>query len=57
MHILARGLDINNIFIIQIEIAINYLLKSELTVFLDFKNLYSKGYDSGNSRNAYYHRN
>ena len=49
MHILSRGLYINNIFIIQIEIAINDLLKLKPKVFLDFKILDYKGYDFGNS--------
>ena len=37
MQILAQGLDINEFFKQQLEIAINDLLKSELTVFLDYE--------------------
>jgi len=54
---LAQGLDINEFFRQQLEIAINDLLKSELTVFLDYEKWEYKGYGSGNSRNGYYHRN
>ena len=56
MQILAQGLDINKFFRQQLEIAINNLLKSELTVFLDYEKWEYKGYGSGNSRNGYYHR-
>ena len=38
IQILAQGLDINEIFRQQLEIAINNLLKSELTVFLNYEN-------------------
>lgn len=37
MRILAQGLDINEFFTQQLEIAINNLLKSELTVFLNYE--------------------
>lgn len=57
IQILAQGLDINEFFRQQLEIAINDLLKSELTVFLDYEKWEYKGYGSGNSRNGYYHRN
>ena len=57
MQILAQGLDINEFFKQQLEIAINDLLKSELTVFLDYEKWAYKSYGSGNSRNGYYHRN
>lgn len=56
MQILAQGLDINEFFKQQLEIAINDLLKSELTVFLDYEKWEYKSYGSGNSRNGYYHR-
>ena len=56
MQILSQGLDINKFFKQQLEIAINNLLKSELTVFLDYEKWEYKGYGSGNSRNGYYHR-
>ena len=56
-QILAQGLDINEFFRQQLEIAINDLLKSELTVFLNYEKWEYKGYGSGNSRNGYYHRN
>ncbi|MCI7238240.1 MAG: IS256 family transposase [Anaerococcus sp.] len=57
IQILTQGLDINEFFRQQLEIAINDLLKSELTVFLDYEKWEYKGYGSGNSRNGYYHRN
>ena len=57
MQILAQGLDINEFFRQQLEIATNDLLKSELTVFLDYEKWEYKGYGSDNSRNGYYHRN
>lgn len=56
MQILAQGLDINKFFRQQLEITINDLLKSEITVFLDYEKWEYKGYGSGNSRNGYYHR-
>ena len=37
MQILAQGLDINKFFRQQLEITINDLLKSEITVFLDYE--------------------
>ena len=57
IRILSQGLDINEFFRQQLEIAINNLLKSELTVFLNYEKWEYKGYGSGNSRNGYYHRN
>lgn len=57
IQILAQGLDINEFFRQQSEIAINDLLKSELTVFLYYEKWEYKGYGSGNSWNEYYHRN
>ena len=48
IQILAQGLDINEFFKQQLEIAINDLLKSELTVFLDYEKWEYKGYGSGN---------
>lgn len=36
---------------------INNLLKSKLSVFLNYEKWEYKGYGSGNSRNGYYHRN
>lgn len=57
IQILAQGLDINEFFRQQLEIAINDLLKSELKVFLDYEKWEYKGYGSGDSRNGYCHRN
>ena len=37
IQILAQGLDINEFFRQQLEITINDLLKSEITVFLDYE--------------------
>jgi putative transposase len=56
IQILAKGLDINEFFRQKLELAINDLLKSELTVFLNYEKWEYKGYGSGNSRNGFYHR-
>ena len=45
MQILAQGLDINEFFRQQLEMAINDLLKSELTVFLNYENRNIKAMD------------
>ncbi|MDO4662716.1 MAG: hypothetical protein Q4B36_06340 [Tissierellia bacterium] len=37
MQILAQGLDINEFFRQKLELAVNDLLKSELTVFLNYE--------------------
>ena len=57
MQILAQGLDVNEFFRQQLQTAVNDLLKSELTVFLDYEKWEYKGYGSGNSRNGFYQRN
>lgn len=49
VQILAQGLDINEFFRKQLEITINDLPKSELTVFLDYKKWKYKVYESGYS--------
>lgn len=40
------------VFCKELEIAINDLLKNELTVFLNYEKHDSKGHNSGNSRNG-----
>ena len=52
----ARGENIDDLFCRELEFAINELLKSELTVFLDYEKYDPIGYNSGNSRNGYYQR-
>ncbi|MGF3215197.1 transposase [Facklamia sp. P12945] len=40
----------------SLEDAINLLLESERTVFLNYEKWKVKGYNTGNSRNGYYSR-
>jgi putative transposase len=53
---IVKGDDIREFFRQELENALNQLLKHELTVFLDYKPYDPVGYNSGNSRNGYYHR-
>lgn len=53
---LAAGDDVNEYFRRSLETAINQLLESERTVFLDYEKWDPVGYNSGNSRNGYYSR-
>ena len=53
---ITKGDDIKEFFRLQIELAINQILKNELTVFLDYERYDPIGYNSGNSRNGYYER-
>jgi putative transposase len=52
----VKGDDIKEVFRQQLEIALNQLLKYELTAFLNYEPYYPAGYNSGNSRNGYYNR-
>lgn len=53
---LAQGLSLNEIIRNELESAINQLLKTELTIFLDYERYDPVGYNSGNSRNGSYTR-
>lgn len=52
----ASGQDIDKLFCQELELAVNELLKTELTSFLDYEKYDPIGYNSGNSRNGYYSR-
>ena len=52
----AAGQNIDELFCKELESAVNELLKTELTVFLDYEKYDPIGYNSGNSRNGYYSR-
>jgi transposase-like protein len=58
--LLAKGVtlsqSINEVVRSEIETAVNELLQTELTVFLDYEKYDPKGYNSGNSRNGSYTR-
>ena len=56
MTALAKGESIHEIFRQALEDAVNLLLESERTVFLDYEKWDIRGYNSGNSRNGYYSR-
>lgn len=53
---LVQKQDITEIFRQQLELAINHLLETELTVHLDYEKYDRIGFNSGNSRNGYYGR-
>lgn len=53
---LAQGESVHEIFRQALEEAINLLLESERTVFLNYEKWEIKGYNTGNSRNGYYSR-
>ena len=53
---LSQGLSIDEFFRIEVESAVNHLLKTELTQFLDYEPYDPSGYNSGNSRNGFYTR-
>lgn len=53
---LSKNESITEIFRSDLEFAINTLLKSELTEFLDYEKYDRVGFNSGNSRNGYYER-
>lgn len=53
---LAQGHSVHEIFRQALEDAVNLLLETERTVFLDYEKWEVKGYNTGNSRNGYYAR-
>lgn len=53
---IATRQDIDEIFCAEVESAVNELLNTELTVFLDYEKYDPIGYNSGNLRNGYYTR-
>ncbi|GEQ38690.1 hypothetical protein TH5N_18540 [Tetragenococcus halophilus] len=48
--------DLNECFRSHLENAVNVLLKTELTAFLDYEKYERAGFNSGNSRNGAYQR-
>ncbi|WP_179184785.1 transposase, partial [Enterococcus faecium] len=48
--------DLNELFRSHLEKAINTLLRTELTAFLDYEKYDCTGFNSGNSRNGSYFR-
>ncbi|WP_251621525.1 transposase, partial [Staphylococcus aureus] len=48
--------DLNELFRSHLEKAINTLLRTELTAFLDYEKYDRTGFNSGNSRNGSYFR-
>lgn len=53
---LAQGVSLDAFIRNELEIAMNQLLQTELTVFLDYERYDPIGYNSGNSRNGSYTR-
>ncbi|SDD48453.1 Transposase, Mutator family, partial [Marinilactibacillus psychrotolerans] len=53
---LATKGDLNECFRSHLELAVNTLLKTELTAFLDYEKYDRIGFHSGNSRNGTYDR-
>lgn len=53
---LSQGYSIDEIIRQEIESVVNTLLKTELTIFLDYERYDPIGYNSGNSRNGSYTR-
>ncbi len=53
---LVKGGDISEIFRQHLESAVNTLLQTELTAFLDYEKYDRVGFNSGNSRNGSYKR-
>ena len=56
MNALVKKQDITEVFRTHLEIAVNTLLASELTAFLDYEKYDRVGFNSGNSRNGVYTR-
>lgn len=54
--LLSQGESVHELFRQALEDAINRLLESERTLFLNYEKREVKGYNTGNSRNAYYSR-
>lgn len=53
---LVKKEDITEVFRAHLEKAMNFLLETELTAFLDYEKYDRAGFNSGNSRNGYYSR-
>lgn len=53
---LSQGSSIDHLICDEIQTQINYILKSELTAFLDYEKYDPRGYNTGNSRNGSYSR-
>lgn len=53
---LVKKEDITEVFRSHLELAVNTLLTSELTAFLDYEKYDRIGFNSGNSRNGFYSR-
>ncbi|ELA96549.1 hypothetical protein OI9_03787 [Enterococcus faecium EnGen0001] len=51
---LANKGDLNELFRVHLEKAVNTLLKTELTAFLDYEKYDRIGFNTGNSRNGSY---
>ena len=56
MSALFKGEGVEEIMRLELESAMNELLKVELTSFLDYEKHDPRGYNSGNSRNGFYVR-
>ncbi|PRY71054.1 IS256 family transposase [Alkalibacterium olivapovliticus] len=56
LQTLATKGDLNELFRSHLELAVNTLLKTELTAFLDYEKYDRIGFHSGNSRNGTYDR-
>lgn len=56
MQALVKKEDISEVFRIHLETAVNTLLQTELTAFLDYEKYDRIGFNSGNSRNGAYTR-
>jgi putative transposase len=56
MQALVKKEDITEVFRLHLEAAVNTLLKTELTAFLDYEKYDRIGFNSGNSRNGAYLR-
>ncbi|WP_181213520.1 transposase, partial [Mesobacillus zeae] len=53
---LVKKQDITEVFRAHLETAVNKLLATELTSFLDYEKYDRIGFNSGNSRNGAYYR-
>lgn len=53
---LLKNESVDEVFRVELETAINELLATELTAFLNYEKYDPVGYNSGNSRNGYYTR-
>ena len=56
LQTLATKGDLNELFRSHLELAVNTLLRTELTAFLDYEKYDRIGFHSGNSRNGSYDR-